>query len=433
VPSLARRRALAVLNRLEGKGGTLAEALAREEGREGLDTRERAFLHELVLGSLRRRGWLDHTLGGLSARPLEKTSPPIRNVLRLGAYQLLFLRVPAHAAVSEAVSLARGEEPRAAGFVNAVLRRLQREGAPAEPDSDADPLGWLTTAGSLPPWLAERWSARLGPTAAVARARALLEPPATSFRFNPRVADAEERARKAGLEWRSTGVPGALELTGGHPGTLADEGVLYVQDVGSQLIARLLARPGTAGRLLDACAAPGGKALLLGDVVGDGGRVVAAEVSTRRLRALSLLTTRWGATNVFPIGADARRPPLVGPFDGLLVDAPCSGLGTLGRHPDIRWNLREADIVRQAHRQQEILQAVAPLVRVGGRLVYATCSVEEEENEGVVRPFLESQPGWTPEPPPGWAASFVGGRFVRMDPAVHRGDAFFAAALVRAG
>jgi 16S rRNA (cytosine967-C5)-methyltransferase len=433
VPSPARRHALAVLNQLETRGGTLADTLAREESAEGLDTRERAFLHELVLGSLRRRGWLDHVLGGLSARPLGRTSPTIRNVLRLGAHQLLFLRVPPHAAVSEAVALARREDSRAAGFVNAVLRRLQREGAPAEPDPAADPLAWLTTAGSLPRWLAQRWCSRLGADAAVARARALLEVPPTGFRLNPRVADAEDRARSAGVEWRSTRVPGALELVDGHLGGLADEGVVYVQDVGSQLVARLLARAGTSGRVLDACAAPGGKALLLGDVLRESsGRVFAAEAALRRLGTLSRLRERWGAANVFPLGADARQPPFATLFDGALVDAPCSGLGTLARHPDIRWSLRREDLPRQSRRQREILEAIASLVRPGGRLVYSTCSVEDEENGEVVGPFLEAHPEWTLEKLPDWASPFATGGFVRMDPSVDRGDTFFAAVLARA-
>lgn len=427
MPSPARRLALSVLNRVGQDRGTLADALATDEI-EGLETRERAFLHELVLGTLRRRGWLDHVLGGLSDRPLEKSPPPILNVLRLGAHQLLSLRVPAHAAVSESVALARAGQPRAAGFVNAMLRRLQREGPPPEPDPNTDPLAWLTTAGSLPRWLASRWLSRLGPEAAVARAKALLDPPPTGFRFNPRVRDAAQRAAAAGLTWRETGVPGALEITGGRPGPLADDGLLYVQDVGSQLVARLAVGP---GRVLDACAAPGGKALLVADQLEGPGRVVAAEASPRRLRTLARLRTRWGATRVLVVGADARRPPFHRPFDGLLVDAPCSGLGTLARHPDIRWRLGPDDPARHATRQREILDALAPLVRVGGRLVYATCSIEDEENEGVLEPFLAAHPELRPDPLPSWATPFAAGRFVRMEPARHRGDAFFAARLVR--
>jgi 16S rRNA (cytosine967-C5)-methyltransferase len=427
--SPARHLALAALDRIDEARGTLAEALAHPDI-DALDPRERAFLHELVLGSLRRRGWLDHVLGGLSSRPFSKTSPAIRNVLRLGAHKLLFPRVPAHAAVSESVALAGTREPRARGFVNAVLRRLQREGPPPEPDAGADAQAWLTTAGSLPPWLAGRWRERLGDEGAVARARAFLAPPPTVFRFNPRRPDAAEQARAAGLEWRETGVPQAHEVTAGRPGPLADEGLLYVQDLGSQVVARLASLPGS---VLDACAAPGGKALLLGDALADAGRVFAGEASSRRRRTLARLTRRWGAPNVHVLGADARRPPFSRPFEGVLVDAPCSGLGTLAGHPDIRWRLRPTDVERHAVRQREILEALAPLVRPGGRLVYATCSVEDEENQGIVEPFLESHPDFTPEPLPPWAEAFAASGVVRMDPAVHHGDAFFAAPLRRRG
>jgi 16S rRNA (cytosine967-C5)-methyltransferase len=427
VPSPARRAALRVLRDVSRGGGTLADALAAREV-EALDDRERAFAHELVLGVLRRRGWLDHVLVGLVERPLDRVAPPVRDVLRLGAYQLLFLRVAEHAAVSESVDLARVGEPRAAGFVNAVLRRLQREGAPAEPDPAADPRRWLTTFGSLPAWLADRWAARLGDERAVARARALLEPPAVHFRLNPRVEDADARLAAAGVEAEPAAVPGALALVRGRLAPLAAEGLVYVQDQGSQLVGRLAA---TEGLVLDACAAPGGKSLLVADVGAGRVRVVAAEASRRRVRTLERLRERWGAAEVRVVAADATRPPFRAAFDSVLLDAPCTGLGTLARHPDIRWRLSAADVERHARRQAELLSALAPLVRPGARLVYATCSVEPEENDGVVGPFLAAHPDFAPEPLPGWAGAFADGPFVRMEPARDGGDAFFAASLRR--
>jgi 16S rRNA (cytosine967-C5)-methyltransferase len=237
-------------------------------------------------------------------------------------------------------------------------------------------------------------------------------------------------ARARGLEWREAGVPQALEVTAGRPGPLAEQGLLYVQDLGSQVAARLACHP---GRVLDACAAPGGKALLLGDALVDTGRVFAGEASPRRRRTLARLAHRWGAPNVHVLGADARRPPFSRPFDTILVDAPCSGLGTLARHPDIRWRLGPADVERHAARQGEILAALASLVRPGGRLVYATCSVEDEENHGVVAPFLEGRPDFAAEPLPPWAAPFASSGVVRMEPARHGGDAFFVAPLRRHG
>jgi 16S rRNA (cytosine967-C5)-methyltransferase len=352
----------------------------------------------------------------------------VRATLRLGAYQLLFLRIPDHAAVSEAVALVADVAPRAKGLVNAVLRSLVRQGPPAFPDPENDPLGWLTTAGSIPAWLAERWIARLGPSVAVARARAFLETPPFSYRLNPRVPDAALRAEAAGLAPRPLAVPGAWEATAGRPAELAASGVLYLQDEGAQLVAHLAAGPGLR---LDACAAPGGKSTLMADRARGTGLVVAAEASTRRLRTLAGVCARWGATNVAVVGADARHPPFRADFEGVLLDAPCSGLGTLGRHPDIRWRARREDLARQGRRQRELLEALAPLVRPGGTLIYATCSVEEEENEAVIEPFLAEHPEFEPLPLTGWTAAFADGPYVRTRPEHDRGDAFFAALLGR--
>jgi 16S rRNA (cytosine967-C5)-methyltransferase len=427
VPSAARVLAFAILQELEGRRITLDERLARKDA-EALDPRERAFLHELLLGTLRRRGGIDHALGRLSERPLERLGPDVRAALRLGAHQLLHLRVPPHAAVSESVMLVRSTRPQAAGFVNAILRRLAREGPPTEVDAAAEPRTWLTTTGSIPGWLAERWLERLGPATSVARARALLEEPPVFFRPNPRVPDALDRCREAGLAPRPALVPGAWVATSGRITELAREGVVYPQDEGSQLVAHLAAAP---GRLLDACAAPGGKATLMADLAGEEGLVIAAEASTRRLRTLGALVRRWGASNVHVLGADALRPPFGLRFDAVLLDAPCSGLGTMARHPDLRWRLQGKDLPWLAQRQAQLLASVAALVKAGGLLVYAVCSIEPEENEGVVAPFLAAHGEFTHEPLPAWASAFAAGPFVRMRPEAHEGDAFFAARLRR--
>jgi 16S rRNA (cytosine967-C5)-methyltransferase len=427
VATPSRRIALQVLLDVEGPGPTLADRLAADDA-EALDPRDRGFLHELVLGTLRRRGAIDAALAPLLSTGLDRLDPAVRAALRLGAHQILHLRVPDRAAVSEAVESVRAHAPRATGLVNAVLRRLAREGAPAEPDPEKEPLEWLTATGSLPAWLAERWLGRLGATEAVARARAsLAEPPAT-FRLNPRRPEAEERVREAGLDPEPLTLPGAWRARSGRPADLAAEGVIHLQDEGSQLVGRLAARPGA---ILDACAAPGGKAMLMGDVVGEWGDIVAAERSLARLRTMASLVGRWGATNVRLVGADALQPPFVTPFDTLLLDAPCTGLGTIARHPDIRWRLRPDDLPRHARRQGALLESLAPLVRAGGRLIYATCSSEPEENEEVVTAFLSRHPEFRPLPLPGWAQVFADGPYARTRPEVHGGDAFFAAVLER--
>ena len=428
MPSPARLLAFRILTDNDAGGALLSERMAARDV-EALDRRERAFLHELVLGTLRSRGRLDHALARVCDRPLADLDEPTRNALRLGAYQVLRLRVPDRAAVSESVDLVRAAAPRAAGFVNAVLRRLAREGVPPEPDPEKAPREWLTTIGSLPDWLAGRWLERLGPQTAVARARAFEGVPPTVVRLNPRMADAASRVAEAGIALEPLRVPGAFRAIGDAPTALVAAGALYVQDQGSQMIAHLAARE---GRILDACAAPGGKSTLLADLGGARTAVIAADLSRPRVRTLAALARRWGATNVHVLAADARHPPFARAFDSVLLDAPCSGLGTLGRNPDIRWRARAADIARHAERQRELLDAVAALVSPGGTLVYAACTLEPEENEGVVAPFLEARPEFRPAPLPDWAGPLASGPFARTLPERDGGDAFFAARLVRA-
>jgi 16S rRNA (cytosine967-C5)-methyltransferase len=423
----ARRLAFRILVALEKAGPTLADLLAEDEALS-LSTRDRAFLHELLLGTLRHRGALDHALVPLLHRPAERLDPEPRAALRLGAYQLLHMRVPHRAAVAESVDLARESAPRSAGFVNAVLRRLSREEPAPPPDERADPLAWLTTTGSLPRWLAERWLERLGAQVAVARARAFLERPPVVLRLNPHMPDARSLAEAAGIELRALAVPGAWEARGGAVAPLAATGSVYVQDQGSQLVAHLAAAPGT---VLDACAAPGGKSTLMADLGGAASRVIAAEVSLPRLRTLSILVRRWGSPNVAVVAADASRPPFRGGFDAVLLDAPCTGLGTLGRNPDVRWRISRADVARQARRQRELLVSVAGLVKAGGLLVYSVCSTEPEEGEDVVEAFLGEGTAFQPAPLPAWAAPFAEVRFARTLPERDGGDGFFVAALRR--
>jgi 16S rRNA (cytosine967-C5)-methyltransferase len=428
-PSPARLLALRVLGQVQRGGANLAERLAAPDA-ESLDPRERAFLHELVLGTLRLRGSLDHALGPHLDRPVSRVDPVPLDVLRLGAHQLLHLRVPDRAAVSESVELAKAEAPRAAGFVNAVLRKLARTGPPDEPDPDEDAKRWLTTVGSLPEWLAGRWLSRLGPRVAVARARAFLSASPTAFRLNPRVPEARRRCEEAGLTLVPLTIPGAFRAEGGRLAELASDGVVYVQDQGSQVVAHLAAG---AGLTLDACAAPGGKATLMADLAHHEGRVVAAEVSPRRLRAMAALCRSWGSPHLELVRADGQHPPFAACFDTVLIDAPCSGLGTLGRHPDIRWRAMPADIPRHAERQATLLAALAPLVGPRGRVVYATCSLEDEETTGVVEGFLGKNRGFRVGALPDWARPYAGvDGFVRTLPERDSTDGFFAAILERA-
>jgi 16S rRNA (cytosine967-C5)-methyltransferase len=425
MPTPARQLAYRILSGVETEGVPLAELLARGP-MEALEERERAFLHELVMGTLRLRGSLDYALASVVLRPLDTLEPRVLWILRLGAHQILSLRVPDHAAVSESVALARSEAPRASGLVNAALRALARNGAPAPPDPQSSPLGWLTTAGSLPPWLAERWLARLGPELARKRAASLLEPSSRALRINPRSTGLAERL--AGFGLAASRVPGGFVLETPPPRDLILEGEAYFQSEGSQLAAGLVP---LSPLVWDCCAAPGGKALAIADRLGGFGRLLATERAPGRLLTLARLVRRWGSENVRVVGATALSPPLKDPLGAILLDAPCSGLGTLAHHPDIRWRARPEDLPRHAERQRALLSSASSLLAPGGGLVYATCSLEPEENEGVLEPFLEEHRDFHPLPLPAWAAPFQSGPFARVLPEAFGGDGFFIALLGR--
>lgn len=333
------------------RGAKSDEALL--EAAKGLESRDAGLATEIVYGVLRRRAQLDWLIGRASSRPVEELDTEVLRALRMGAYQLRFLsRVPAHAAVGESVELVkRARRSSAAGFVNAVLRKL-----PQLPERwDSEELEY-----SMPGWLLERWKRNLGEEDARRAARAALEPP--------------ERAELDGIP----------------------------MDEGAQTIVPLLElKPGEW--MLDVCAAPGNKTR---QALECGARVVACDASWRRLRGLLADCPRVlaRADEGLPFGAV---------FDKVLVDAPCTGTGTLGRNPEIRWRVTEKEIARQARRQEAILKEALRCLKPGGRLVYATCSLEREENEDVVE-------------------RVAGGRVKRTVlrvPGRERGDGFFAAVI----
>ena len=421
----SRAHAFRILLALERAGPTLADLLAGDEV-AALAQRDRAFLHELLLGTLRHRGALDHALGPLVDRPIAEIDAAPLAALRLGAYQVLRMRVPHRAAVTESVDLARSAAPRSAGFVNAVLRRLAREGEPPAPDPKADPLRWLTTSGSLPAWLAQRWVERLGPDVALSRARAFLDRPPSVVRLNPRVADARGRLEAAGLAPRPLAVPGAWEAAGPALSGLAAEGIVYVQDQGSQLAAHLAA---SNGRVLDACAAPGGKSAHIlehADV-----HLTALDSDRHRLTRIEENLARLGLKAAIRAG-DAAIPSAWWdgtPFDRILIDAPCSATGIVRRQPDIKLHRRADDIARLVDEQARILDALWPLLGLRGRLVYATCSVLAEENAHQIARFLErhADARSLDAAPPEWRNCGEGG--AQNLPGEHGMDGFYYAVL----
>jgi 16S rRNA (cytosine967-C5)-methyltransferase len=395
--------ALRVLERVERSSAYADLALHAELGRERLARADRALATELVYGTLRWRGRLDFLLGQVLDRDLAKLEPVVRCALRLGAYQLVFSdRVPASAAVDEAVRCVRAAGlERATGLVNAVLRRLAQDaGSIALPSLENDPLGHLTHALSLPGWIAERWLERLGPEEAAALARACNRPPPITVRANRRRSDrdallAELRTRHPEAQ-PCRFAPDGIRL--GHRGDPSRdpaflEGRFTVQDEASQLVVELLdPRPGE--RVLDACAAPGAKASGIAERVGEEGRVVALDRHERRLELVGRDARRLGLANLGIAVADTSHG--LGSqegerFDRLLVDAPCSGLGTLRRNPDLRWRVQPGDPARLAQAQLEILRCASAALGPGGTLVYSTCTPTREENESVVKVFLDEQ------------------------------------------
>ncbi len=393
-----RRVALAVLRRVERDRAYADVALNAALAESTLDARDRALAARLVYGTLAWQGRLDWHLAHLAARPVAALDLELRVILRLGLYQLLLLdRIPPHAAVATSVELAKRAAPVATGLVNAVLRRAAREGKALPLPDAADTVRHLAVAYSHPEWLVARWLDAFGPN----ETRRLL---AADNEAAPTVVRARLGGRDRLLaDFAAQGVdatparyaPDAVVVDSAAPQLLAGHarGDFVVQSEASQLVARLLdPPPGT--RVLDACAAPGGKATYLAELAGDGGLVLACDVRPRRASTIAAVARRLGIARLTVAAADARRPPLAPgtQFDRILVDAPCTGLGTLRAHPEVRWSRTPADVHRLAALQAEILDAVTPHLAHGGALVYATCTISPEENEHVVDRWLARHP-----------------------------------------
>ncbi len=482
----ARRAALQALTAVE-RGAELPAALARSRD-ELADDRDRALAAAIITGALRWRAWLDFLIERHASRPAGALDDDILQILRLSVFQLLFLdRVPASAVVDDAVSLAKAQRKRsAAGFVNAVLRaisrgtgRIDRPEPPAgiaTPEDREAAIEALSVTGSHPRWLVARWLDRLG----LATTRQWVDfnnvEPYMTVRVNRSRATREQLASDlaaGGIETVPTPwAPDGLVVRTGNPlrTALAAAGMFLVQDEASQLVPLMVgARPGM--RVLDACAAPGGKTLILVDRLGtnrrteaarsvlpedltpsdvapvtgsnvrahDGGGVlVAADLRPRRLAVLGDLLRQHGKTAMLVQHDLARGVPFGAIFDRVLVDAPCTGLGTLRRDVDVRWRRTEADVLAAGRRQRAMLTEAAQVVGVGGRLVYATCSTEPEENEEVVFAFLEANPAFGPVPRHRLLADGVPDAildpetgFLSTRPDVHGLENFFAAALQR--
>ncbi|WP_439957750.1 RsmB/NOP family class I SAM-dependent RNA methyltransferase [Micromonospora echinofusca] len=447
LPRQAAYEAVAAVHRDDAYANLVLPAILRDLRLHGRDA---AFATELTYGTLRVLGTLDAILTTAAGRDVQRIDPPVRDALRIGAYQLLYTRVPAHAAVSSTVDLVRSVGQGATGFANAVLREVAGKDLDTwvtqlAPPMETDPVGHLALAYSHPEWIVRAFAEALGGDLAET-GRLLIEDnerPPVHLCARPGRADAVDLADEVG------GAPGAFSpyavyLPGGAPGELAAlaDGRAHVQDEGSQLVANALAvapLDGADARWLDLCAGPGGKAGLLGALAAQrGASLTAVEVAEHRARlveqAVRGLPVTVLHTDGRTVGADRDLPE--GGFDRVLVDAPCTGLGSLRRRPESRWRRQPSDLPPLTRLQRELLTAALRAVRPGGVVAYVTCSphtvethvtvTEAARRSGVPVDFVDARP-LLPAGMPGLGD----GPTVQLWPHRHGTDAMFLAVLRR--
>jgi len=434
--SRAREVAVRALERVEAAASFADIALDHELASRPLSPRDAALAMELVYGTLRWQRYLDWILAPHSRRRLETLDARVRVILRMTAYQIALLdRVPTFAAVNDAVTLA----PRTPGvkpFVNAVLRSFARRGPhEREPAAPRDPLEALATRCSFPTWLAARWVARFGREEAEALMRASNERPPLTLRANAlrttRDALAERLAAEEGLAVRPTrhAPEGLVVGPGGAPASWRafGDGSFAVQDEASMLVGRLLA-PEPGATVADVCAAPGTKTTHIAELMADRGRVLAFDREPERLARVREAAARLGITVVDARdgAVDVLAPGFRDACDAVLVDAPCSNLGVLRRNPEVKWRRQPSDLGPASRQQSEILAAAATMVKPGGRLVYATCSLEPEENEAVVSAFLRARPEFAIDAPDKFVLPLDPDGWLRCRPDRHGTDGFAA-------
>jgi 16S rRNA (cytosine967-C5)-methyltransferase len=396
--SPARACALRVIRRVFEEGAYADRALAGEAA--GLDPRDRALATALSYGSVQRRATLDHVVSRLIERPLIRLDPPVLSALRLGLFELLYMGGAAeHAAVNETVELVKRTRRHATGLVNAVLRRATREGPSILAGLDDDTPEHAALMHSVPGWLASRWWRELGPDEARGLLRVVNQPAESAMRVNTLCATVPQVARALPVASRpAPGLPEGLVLDGPFDvqgSELWQAGAVQPQSRSSMLVSRIL-DPQPGQRVLDLCAAPGGKTTHLAALMGDRGEVVAVERHAGRAGALERTVARLRVGSVHVEVGDAAAPRGDAPFERVLVDPPCSGLGTLQSRPDLRWRVRPEAIGELAALQTRILAAGAAAVAPGGVLVYSVCTISRAEGHDLVEAFLRDYPDFEP-------------------------------------
>ena len=407
-----------------------------ERRTQALDARDRRWLHELMWGMLRRRGWIDAVLAERVRGGLAKLDADVVDLLRVGTYQLLSMgSVPAYAAIAQTVEVTKRRDGIGASkLVNAVLRRVDREREALEPPTATDPIDALAQRHSHPRWVVQRWVERWGVDQVEQLLIANNQPSSITVRpFGIVREQLDAMLEGAGIETSEVAlVKDSIRLGAGVALTelgAFKQGLLYVQDPAATLVAQYAdIAPGSV--VADLCAAPGGKALELSRRAK---LVIAADRSHTRVERMLLGFGRLDARNLHSVVADAESPAM-SPVDAVLVDVPCTGTGTFRRHPDARWRLRVSDFAVMSATQRAILRAAATIVKPGGLLIYSTCSLELEENDDPVDAFLASHPEFTLEAPAEGTvpASVLDRGRLRVLPHVHGCDGAFAARLRRA-
>ncbi len=423
--SAARRFACNVLAEVELRG-VYSDFALNSPGLTQLEERDRHLATELVYGVLRWQSLIDCLIARVSSRPLDSIDTGVRIALRMAVYQLWRMdRVPAHAAVDEAVQLARNAAGKgASGFANGILRQLGRTTPWKQGGFEKEFPAWIRC--SVPEWLWNRWEARWGYERTLTFALSLNETPSRACRtFHADPPPGHPGATPSPI------VPGAYFVTASSP---VPGPSVHFQDEASQLVPFLFGDV-RGWRIWDACAAPGGKAAILTVAAGPRGCVVSSELRQHRARRMAQMLTRLTGGHPDIVVLDARAtPPFSRPFDAVLADVPCSGLGTLRRNPEIRWRFNPLELPKMARAQGDILRSVAAAVRLGGYLLYSTCSTEPEENEQVVDAFLAASPGFElarPGSPDGVVAWLDTRGLLRTFPSEHRWDGFFGALMLR--
>ncbi len=440
-PSPARSAAFSILNEV-ARERAAPSALLHEGPTQALSPADNDLLTEIVYGVLRWQSLLDHIIEFHARRPSSSIDRPLLIALRIGLYQIRYLsRVPERAAVDESVKLAHAFGARGGSkLVNAVLRSLCRgRDKPQLPRKQDDALRYLTITLSHPQWLAQRYLSRLGLDRAEALCLRNNRRPPTDLRVEPPfdLETAQVALRQEDISAsRFPIAPRGLRVSSGKAtaSKLYSSGAVFIQEAGSQLIPYLLgAEPGA--RTLDACAAPGAKATEVAPWVRPS-LLFAVDGRPARLRLLTSLAKRLGSPNLVGIVADSRFLPFHNSFERILLDAPCSSLGTLARNPDIKWRLQEKDLRSHAATQGQLLDSCAAQLSPGGRLVYATCSTEPEENEEVIESFLSSHTGFRAAKPPATfptaARHLIGSDLaLRTEPGRDDVDGYFATVLTK--